>query len=150
MSKARRSVCLALRWLLSGATSLAFLGSAAAHHSYAMFDASKTLTVSGTVAKLEWMNPHVFVWVYVPDSSAQGGHALYAFENGSTNVLSRLGWSKTTFNAGDKVSVEYWPLKDGRTGGHFLSATYADGRVIRGAGGPDQAKAVPPLDGRKP
>jgi hypothetical protein len=136
--------------LFAAVASLAVAAPVTAHHSYAMFDASKTLTVAGTVAKLEWMNPHVFVWVYVSDSSAKGGYALYAFENGSPNVLTRLGWNKATFKAGEQISIEYWPLKDGRSGGHFLSATYADGRVIRGAGGPDSAKAVPALDGRKP
>src|SRR4051794_25782948 len=68
-----------------------------AHHSYAMFDGTKTLTVSGTVAKLEWANPHVYVWVYVPNAAAASGYDLYAFENGSTGVLARLGWTKSTF-----------------------------------------------------
>jgi hypothetical protein len=109
---------------------------AAAHHSYAMFDGSRTATVKGTVAKLEWTNPHVFIWVYVPNSARETGFDLYAFENGSPNVLTRLGWSKTTFEAGEELTIEYWPLADGRTGGHFSTATRGDGRVIRGAGGP--------------
>jgi len=111
-----------------------------AHHSYAMFDATRTLTVSGTVAKFEWANPHVYVWVYVPNAKTSGGFDLYAFENGSTNVLSRLGWSKTTLQANEKVSIEYAPLKDGRTGGHLLKVTYADGRTMTGAGGPGSAQ----------
>jgi hypothetical protein len=114
-----------------------------AHHSYAMFDGTKTLTVTGTVAKLEWVNPHVYVWVYVPNPKAPGGYDLYAFENGSTGVLSRLGWSKNTFTAGEKISVDYWPLKDGRTGGHFVKATHADGHVSMGAGGPGAVRVVP-------
>ena len=109
---------------------------AQAHHSYAMFDGTRTLTVKGTVAKIEWTNPHVFVWVYVPNTAAKDGYDLYAFENGSTNVLARRGWSKTTLDVGEEVSIEYWPLQDGRTGGHFRAATHSDGRVTRGAGGP--------------
>jgi hypothetical protein len=109
---------------------------ALAHHSYAMFDGSRAATVSGTVAKLEWSNPHVFIWLYVPDPRAASGYALYAFENGSMGVLSRLGWSKDTFVAGESLTVEYWPLKDGRPGGHFHKATRATGEVIAGAGGP--------------
>jgi hypothetical protein len=116
---------------------------APAHHSYAMFDGSRTLTVNGTVAKLEWMNPHVFVWVYVRNEKTSGGYDLYAFENGSTNVLTRMGWSKGTFQVGEKVSVEFWPLKDGRTGGHLLKATHGDGRVLPGVGGPNGAVPVP-------
>jgi uncharacterized protein DUF6152 len=111
-----------------------------AHHSYAMFDGSKTLTVKGTVAKLEWMNPHVFVWVYVPNPAGKDGYDLYAFENGSPNVLTRIGWTKATLAAGDRISVEFWPLKDGRHGGHFLKATLASGQVLYGAGGPNAEK----------
>jgi hypothetical protein len=114
-----------------------------AHHSYAMFDGTKTLTVTGTVAKIEWVNPHVYVWVYVPNPKAPSGYDLYAFENGSTGVLSRLGWSKSTFAAGEKISVDYLPLKDGRTGGHFVKATHADGRITKGAGGPGALRVVP-------
>jgi hypothetical protein len=114
-----------------------------AHHSYAMFDGTRTLTVTGTVAKLEWMNPHVYVWVYVPNAASATGYDLYAFENGSTGVLSRLGWSKTTFAIGEKISVEFWPLKDGRPGGHFVRALHADGRVAPGAGGPGAKRVVP-------
>ncbi|MEJ1963753.1 MAG: DUF6152 family protein [Gammaproteobacteria bacterium] len=114
-----------------------------AHHSYAMFDGTKTLTVNGTVAKLEWANPHVYVWVYVPSPASATGYDLYAFENGSTGVLSRLGWSKATFTVGEKIAVDYWPLKDGRHGGHFIKAIHADGRVALGAGGPGVTRVVP-------
>jgi len=114
-----------------------------AHHSYAMFDGTKTLTVSGTVAKLEWANPHVYVWVYVANAAASSGYDLYAFENGSTGVLARLGWTKSTFAVGEKITVEYWPLRDGRTGGHFVKATHADGSVALGAGGPGATRVVP-------
>ena len=101
-----------------------------------MFDGTRTVTVKGTVAKLEWTNPHVFVWIYVPNAARESGFDLYAFENGSPNVLARGGWSTTTFAAGEELTIEYWPLIDGRTGGHFELATRADGSVIRGAGGP--------------
>ena len=127
------------------AAALLLTSSAWAHHSYAMFDGSKTLTVKGTVAKLEWMNPHVFVWVYVPNAQAKDGYDLFAFENGSPNVLTRVGWSKTSLTVGEKVSVEYWPLKDGRHGGHFVRATRSDGQVLVGTGGPnaDKGQYVP-------
>ena len=135
------------RWLSSCFALLACTlvpgATAWAHHSYAMFDGSKTLTVSGTVAKLEWANPHVYVWVYVKNPSASSGYDLYAFENGSPGVLSRLGWSKSTFTTGERITVEYWPLKDGRSGGHFVKATHADGRVAAGAGGPGATRVVP-------
>jgi len=109
---------------------------AVAHHSYAMFDPARTVTVTGTVAKIEWTNPHVFIWVYVPNAARESGFDLYAFENGSPNVLLKRGWTKETFAVGEKLSIAYWPLADGRTGGHFAVATRVDGRVMRGAGGP--------------
>jgi hypothetical protein len=74
--------------------------------------------------------------VYVPDPDSPGGHTLFAFENGAPNVLERRGWSKNLLRQGDPITVTYWPLKDGRPGGHFESATLQDGRVLRGAGGP--------------
>jgi len=107
-----------------------------AHHSYSMFNGGRTLQVTGTIAKLEWRNPHVYVWMYVRDAKAPNGHTLYGFENGSTNVLANRGWSGKTLTAGETVTVTYFPLKDGRPGGHFISATFADGRVVRGMGGP--------------
>lgn len=124
------------RRALGVAVGVGIAQSTAAHHSYAMFDGTRTLTVKGTVAQLEWTNPHIFIWVYVPNSARESGFDLYAFENGSPNVLTRIGWSKTTFAAGEEVTIEYWPLTDGRTGGHFARATRADGSDIRGAGGP--------------
>jgi hypothetical protein len=107
-----------------------------AHHSYAMFDGSTLKSVTGTVARLEWRNPHVFVWVYVRNSSASGGYDLYAFENGSPAVLARMGWSKDVLAAGETITVEYWPLRDGRNGGHFVKATRSGGRTLPGVGGP--------------
>jgi hypothetical protein len=121
-----------------------------AHHSYAMFDGKQTVTVTGTVAKIEWTNPHVFIWVYVPNAARESGYDLYAFENGSPNVLTRRGWSATTFTAGEKLAITYWPLLDGRTGGHFAVATRTDGSSIYAAGGPgggvdvSSAIAAPP------
>jgi hypothetical protein len=132
------------------AAALLMAGSAGAHHSYAMFDGTRTLTVSGTVAKLEWMNPHVFVWVYVANEKAKDGYDLYAFENGSPNVLVRLGWTKAALTTGEKISVQFWPLKDGRPGGHFVKATRADGLVLYGAGGPNAAEKGEPVEPGRP
>jgi hypothetical protein len=129
---AHRAFALLLFWaaLLGGSET------GQAHHTYAMFDRSATRTVSGTVAKLEWKNPHVYLWVYVPNKEQAGKYDLWAFENGSPSVLSARGWSPTVFKAGDKITVEFWPLKDGGRGGHFEKATLPDGHMLEGAGGP--------------
>jgi hypothetical protein len=57
---------------------VASIGTTQAHHTYAMFDRSKTQTLRGTVAKLEWTNPHVFVWLDVPSVNNPGKYDLYA------------------------------------------------------------------------
>jgi len=106
-------------------------GIALAHHSYAMFDTARTSNVTGTVAKLEWMNPHAFLWVYVPNSAKPGTYDLWGFENGSPSVIQGHGWSKDVLKAGDKIAVEYWPLRDGTVGGHCEKVTLADGRVLQ-------------------
>ena len=124
---------------LVGVLGFAAVTTAAAHHSYAMFDGTRTLKVTGTVAKIEWTNPHVFVWVYVRNDARESAYDLYAFENGAPNALARGGWSKTMFAADEAVTIEYWPLFDGRTGGHVVSVTRGDGTVLRGVGGPRAA-----------
>lgn len=115
---------------------LALASTTQAHHSYAMFDDGRTLEVTGTVAKLEWTNPHVYVWMYVKDTAAANGYTLYAFENGSINVLQGRGWSSTALKAGETATVAYWPLRDGRPGGHLSSMTLPNGSVLKGVGGP--------------
>ena len=128
--------------------SVLFAGSGFAHHSYAMFDGSRIETIVGTVAKLEWTNPHVFLWVYVANPASDTGYDLYALENGSPNVLRVRGWSPTFFAEGEPVAISYWPVKDGQNGGHLAVLTRADGTVVYGAGGPggspDAGKAIPP------
>lgn len=116
---------------------LLFCPQSPAHHSYSMFDTDRKLTVSGTIATVEWSNPHIFVWVYV--ARAGGGHDLFAFQSGSINSLQRLGWSKHTLAVGDKVTIEFCPLKDGRNGGALVDATRADGTTVHGDGVPGTA-----------
>jgi len=122
--------------------------SSVAHHSYAMFDGSRTETITGTVAQLEWRNPHVFLWMYVRNPESETGYDLYALENGSPNVLRERGWSTTFFKEGELLAVSFWPAIDGQKGGHFAVATRVDGTIIYGAGGPggspDAGKAIPP------
>jgi hypothetical protein len=121
---------------------------ALAHHSYAMFDLSKSEFVSGTLAKHEWVNPHTFVWLYVEKADQPGKYDLYAFENGPITMLMRNGWTKDTLRVGEKLTVQYFPLKDGRTGGSFVKAIHEDGAESIGdefaPGVADAAKLKPP------
>jgi len=120
-----------LRQLLLAAVLMAATGSAPlAHHTYAMFDQRRRATVQGTVHALEWVNPHVWVWV-----SVKGGGAtptIYGFETNAPSELSRFfGWHKRVLTAGDAVTVDYSPLKSGRPGGALRTITFADGRTLR-------------------
>lgn len=105
---------------------------ALAHHSYAMFDLTQSATVEGTVAKLEWKNPHTFVWIYVKKPGKAGGYDLWGFENGPTGLMQRQGWTGDSLKPGEKIIVQYFPLRDGRTGGHFVRAVRVDGSELAG------------------
>jgi hypothetical protein len=113
---------------------LACTGTALAHHSYAMFDTSRELSVSGVMAKFEWKNPHAYLWVYVPSTTNAGKYDVWAFENGSPSVLSSRGWNKDSVKPNDKVTVTYSPLRNGKPGGHCLKVTLADGRSLECVG----------------
>ena len=101
---------------------------ALAHHSFAMFDMSKSVTLEGTIKQFDWTNPHTFVWVNVVNG--KGETQTWGIEGQSPNFLGRRGWSKNTVRPGDKVSVVISPLKDGRTGGMFRSMTLPTGKLI--------------------
>jgi hypothetical protein len=117
--------------LSAAALMLGMEGGAQAHHSYVVFDHSRTATVEGTVARLEWINPHVYVWVYVKKKD-DTGYDLYGFENGPVSMMTRVGWTKDALKPGEKVSVLFFPLQDGRTGGYFIKAVRNNGDVLIG------------------
>jgi hypothetical protein len=100
------------------------------HHTYAMFDNDRHLSVTGTVAKFEWKNPHSYIWVYVPSHESPGKYDLWAFENGSPAVLAKQGWSKEALQANEKITVDYAPLRDGKPGGHCLRVTLPGGKSL--------------------
>jgi Family of unknown function (DUF6152) len=99
-----------------------------AHHSFAMFDASKTLTVEGSVKEFHWTNPHSWIFLMVPN--AEGHPEEWAIELGSPAGLVRQGWEPKTLTAGMKVKVTLRPLKDGKVGGQFLSLILPDGKQL--------------------
>ena len=108
--------------------------SAMAHHSFAPFDTNAQKTVTGTVKQFDWTNPHTWIWLDVPN--AKGGVDTFGFEGMSPNYLGRRGWSKNTLKAGDKITVDYRPLRDGSNGGMFMNAKLPDGKVLRMSGQP--------------
>ncbi len=111
----------------AGVAALAVAPHAEAHHSFALFDHVHRVTLSGTVAKFDWTNPHVFIDLAVPDG-ARVRH--YSVECASPNVLTRVGWKYSDIRKGDKVTLLVNPLRNGEPGGMLESATLADGRVL--------------------
>lgn len=101
-----------------------------AHHSFAMFDKNRLVTVKGVVSKVEWTNPHVFIFVSAPDG--KGGNTQYAVECASPNVLMRTGWKVNTVKVGDPVAVGLYPLRNGQPGGLLDSVTLPSGKTIKG------------------
>ena len=102
---------------------------AQAHHSIAMFDNSKVVTLEGTVYKFEWTNPHVWLWMTV--AGEDGVTQTWGFESGAPVQLKRGGLAWDSFKAGDKISITFHPAKSGETGGQLLAAILADGTKYR-------------------
>ncbi|HEY2634970.1 MAG TPA: DUF6152 family protein [Steroidobacteraceae bacterium] len=98
---------------------------AGAHHSFAMYEPTKTLTFKGTIKSFQWTNPHVVVWILV---QPEGGGAAqeWSLETTSPGVLTRNGWTRQSLKAGDRVSVTLSPLRDGSRGGSLNSVTLLD------------------------
>jgi hypothetical protein len=138
----RRSIRAAL--ILSALSCGIGMAPAFAHHSFGLYDMAKTAEVDGTVAQMEWSNPHC--WLFLQVGTSPGAPTSYGFEMNSVGEMTRRGWKKTAVRPGDKIKVRYHPLRDGRTGGLMMVVITADGRIIGRAPGapPSQDAASPP------
>ena len=116
---------------------LATTGPVLAHHSFAVFDHSRTVTIKGTVTKFQWTNPHGFIEVDVPDD--KGTVKPFTIETTSVNMMARLGWRSNMIKAGDKIKATVAPLLSGQPGGLLLEVTLPNGEKrdpgVPGAGG---------------
>lgn len=101
---------------------------AAAHHSFAMFDMTKNVTAPATVTEFRWTNPHSFMHVDIADQA--GATTNWAIEMTSPNNLINGGWRRSSLKAGDKVTVTYHPLLNGKPGGSLVNVRLADGHVL--------------------
>jgi hypothetical protein len=99
----------------------------AAHHSHAMFDMTQEVTLSGTINKVVFRNPHVMMFVDVkkPDGEVES----WSVEMSTLENEMRRGLDKETLRPGEKVIVKLHPLRDGRKGGNYTSITTADGKT---------------------
>jgi hypothetical protein len=126
-----RSSSRTVRNLFSGALGALALGLSApawVHHSGAMFDREKVISITGTVTEFNWTNPHASFRVDVPNAS--GKSDSWAIEMNSPNNLVHLGWKRTSIKSGDKVTVKINPLRDGRPGGLYIGITLPDGKYL--------------------
>jgi len=118
---------------------LALVGPLSAHHSIqSQFDIHKTINISGTVAKMEWINPHSYLTVNVKD--ADGKVQKWAFELGGPESLRRAGLSRADrggMKPGDQVTVMALAAKDGSNSGFLQEIKMGDGRVFKLATDPN-------------
>jgi hypothetical protein len=99
-----------------------------AHHSVgAEFDLNKRITLQGRVTKIEWMNPHVYLYV---DVNADGKTANWACETAGPNTLERQGWSRMTLRIGDRITVVGYRARDGALVASAREIVLADGRKV--------------------
>ena len=101
-----------------------------AHHSFAMFDMSKNVTYQGVVLEYNWENPHTHIIVKVPPGQPQETEGTWDVEGGAVNIMSKQGWTKTTFKAGDPITVVGHPMKDGSRGASLFYVVMPDGKRL--------------------
>ncbi len=110
-----------------------------AHHSFAMFDFNRVVTLTGTIKEIQWAAPHVLIW-FVADAetgtaAADTAGRVWTVELAtSPGPLTRIGWNKRTVGPGDRVTIELCPLRSGEPGGSFRKLTIlSTGQVLTSA-----------------
>jgi Family of unknown function (DUF6152) len=120
-----------LNYSLIAVAMMLMAGSASAHHSHAMFDTDKQVTLVGTVKQFQWNNPHCWIQVLVPDPKDPSAAPVeWGVEMGAPIQLIRHGWKPDSLKPGDRITVVVNPLRDGRPGGQIVSAIGPDGKPI--------------------
>ena len=115
--------------VLVGVVSFAVAAAVAAHHSFsAEFDISRTLKLTGSVTKVEWTNPHAWVFIDVKDDA--GGVEAWAIELIGANGLLRRGWARDTVKVGDVITVEGFGARDGSNTGNASAVITTAGKRI--------------------
>jgi hypothetical protein len=115
-----------IRSLALSAAATLVAAPALAHHSFAMFDNTRSITLHGAVTEYRWTNPHAYLEIDAEDG--RGGTKHFTLEMTSINMMSRGGWTSRTVKRGDVVTAVVAPLRDGRAGGLLLELTLPNGR----------------------
>ena len=98
------------------------------HHSNVAYEVTKVITITGVVKNFEWVNPHT--WLHVVVDDGKGGKVELACEGRAPGVLLRAGWSRSILKAGEKVTVDMSPAKDGSKVSIIARVTKADGTIL--------------------
>ena len=100
-----------------------------AHHAFgAEFDANRPIQFTGTIVKMEWLNPHV--WLHLEVKKPDGTTEIWAFEAGTPNVLFRRGFTKDSLLPGTKIVIDGYRAKDGSRRANGRDITFADGKKL--------------------
>ena len=100
-----------------------------AHHAFAAeFDANKPIQFTGTIVKMEWLNPHV--WLHMEVKKPDGTTEMWAFEAGTPNVLFRRGFTRKSLLPGTVVVIDGYQAKDGSRRANGRDITFEDGRKL--------------------
>ena len=100
-----------------------------AHHSAAMFDAAKTVTLTGAVKEYKWANPHAMIAIVTVDD--KGAQQVWNIECSTPNILVRKGWSINSFKPGDMIKVTGHPMRDGGQAALLMNVSTASGSVLK-------------------
>jgi hypothetical protein len=128
--------------LLCGATMVASAGAtASAHHSAAAYDNTTIVLGNATMKNLVWANPHTILTFEVKD--ANGTAATWTAESGSPSALTRMGWTRNSLKAGDQVTIELFPARNGAKVGRLAKVTLAGGKELRDSQGTEGSVGKP-------
>jgi len=119
---------------------LAGAGIAVAHHSFAMFDTTTKVTLTGSVTEFQWTNPHAYIELDVAEANGTA-KKHWTIELGSPSILQQSGWKYKDLKFGDKVTATINPLRSHEPGGLLVEVTLPDGRVL--GNGPGRGPAAP-------
>ena len=125
MNRTRIVACTAVGVLLALAATVSLV----AHHAFAAeFDANRPLTLTGTVTKVEWINPHA--WIHIDVTTENGDVEQWAIEGGTPNTLFRRGFTKTSLEPGTVIVVDGYQAKDGSNKANGRSLTLKNGDLL--------------------